>query len=79
VIMNVIMKLAASGMPFVLRVWIVFLACLVVGVIVSMLTAAPREEQTVDLGGISFATTKGFKITSAVIVLILIGIYAVFW
>ena len=79
ILMNALMKLLAGGMPFVLRVWIVFLACLVIGAVVTLLTAPPREDQPVNLDGISFATTRGFKIASAVIVVILVGVYALFW
>ncbi len=79
VIMNIIMKIVASEMSFVVRVWIVFLACLVIGAVVSTLTQTPRDEQIVDLKGISFATSRGFKITSVIIILILIGVYAKFW
>ena len=79
IIMNVLMKLFAGGMPFVLRVWIVFLACLAIGAVVTLLTPPPREDQPVQLDGISFATTKGFKTASALIVAILIGVYVFFW
>lgn len=79
VVMNILMKIGASDMPFVLRVWIVFLACLALGAVVSLLTAPPREDQPVDLDGIGFATTRGFKITSVVIIAIFVGVYAFFW
>lgn len=79
IVMNVVLKVGAGDMPFVIRVWAVFVACMVLGVAVSLLTAPPREDQPVDLNGINFTTTTGFKITSGVIVAILIAIYAVFW
>jgi SSS family solute:Na+ symporter len=77
--MNIVLKFAASDMPFVIRVWIVFIACLILGAIVSLATAPPREDQPVLLDDISFATNSGFKIASALIVAILIGIYVIFW
>jgi len=78
-VMNIILTIVAGEMPFVIRVWIVFIACLALGVIVSLATAPPREDQPVQLDDISFATKLGFKIASVVIVAILIGIYVVLW
>lgn len=77
--MNITLKFVAADMPFVIRVWIVFIACILLGAIVSLITAPPREDQPVKLDDISFATTTGFKVSSAIIVAILIGIYSVFW
>ncbi|RPG17751.1 MAG: hypothetical protein CBC85_004190 [Hyphomonadaceae bacterium TMED125] len=66
-------------LPFVLRIWIVFLICIVVGVLASLLTPKPNEDQPVDVGGISFRTHTGFNIASVLIVLILCAIYVAFW
>jgi len=79
ILMNILLKIGAADMPFVIRVWIVFMACMVLGVAVSMLTSPPKEDQPVSLDGISFATTDGFKITSAIVVVIFVAIYALFW
>ena len=67
------------NMPFVVRIWFIFLLCLAIGVGVSLATPKPHPDQPVDLGGINFATTTGFKISAAVIIAILIGVYAIFW
>jgi len=67
------------SMPFVVRIWFIFLICLLIGMGVSLLTPEPKPEQPVDLGGIDFATTTGFKLASVLIVAILIGVYAIFW
>ncbi|TGY87055.1 sodium transporter [Marinicauda algicola] len=66
-------------LPFVIRIWIVFLACLALGVIVSLITPAPREDRPVDLSGIRFATTGGFNVAGIAIIAILALIYGVFW
>ncbi|MEM8616171.1 MAG: sodium/solute symporter [Pseudomonadota bacterium] len=79
VVLNLAAKFGLPDMAFVLRIWIVFLLCLVVGVVVSMLSSPPREEQPVDLGGITFKTSAGFNASAVVIALILVGIYALFW
>lgn len=68
-----------ADMPFVVRIWFIFLICMVVGVVVSLVTKPPKPEQPVDLSGIDFSTTPGFKISAALIVAILIGIYIFLW
>lgn len=71
--------LEALDLPFVIRIWIVFIACLAIGVVVSLVTGRPAEGRPVDLGGIRFATEPVFNFASLVIIAILIGIYGVFW
>jgi SSS family solute:Na+ symporter len=48
-------------MPFVVRIWIAFLACLVIGVAVSLVTAPPREDRPVQLSGVRFAAKPVFN------------------
>lgn len=79
VVLSVIASIALPELPFVLRIWIVFLTCLVIGAIVSLVTKAPKPEQPVDLGGIEFHTRTGFNIAAVLIVLILAGIYVAYW
>ncbi|MEE2526831.1 sodium/sugar symporter [Hyphobacterium sp. HN65] len=71
--------LEALDLPFVIRIWIVFIACLVIGVVVSHVTGKPAEDRPVELGGIRFATEPVFNMASLVIIAILIGIYGAFW
>ena len=66
-------------MPFVVRIWFIFLICVLIGVVVSLLTPPPEEDQPVQLGDISFATTMTFKVSAGVAIAILIGLYAAFW
>ena len=69
----------ALDLPFVIRIWIVFLSCLVIGVVVSLLTPAPRADRPVELSGLQFATTPVFNAAAIAIIAILIAIYGVFW
>lgn len=79
VAMNIALKIGAGEMPFVIRVWLVFMGCLVMGVIASLATPAPADDQTIKLNDIDFSTRKGFKIASVIIVILLIAIYVIFW
>jgi len=71
--------LEALDLPFVIRIWIVFMACVVIGVGVSLITAKPAEHRPVELGGIRFATEPVFNLASLAIIAVLIAIYGVFW
>ena len=79
IVLNVLLKFAASELPFVIRIWLVFLACLAAGVATSLLTKQREDNRAVELGGIPFGTTTGFNVLSAVVVLLLAALYAGFW
>ncbi|MEO1474552.1 MAG: sodium transporter, partial [Pseudomonadota bacterium] len=79
VAISLVMKFALPDMPFVLRIWIVFLAIVVLGVVVSLATQPPRDGQPVALGDIAFQTRPGFNITAVAIGLILVAIYIAYW
>ncbi len=79
VLLSVAAKIALPDLPFVIRIWIVFLICILVGVIVSLATPKPRADQPVDLGGMQFATRTGFNIAGILVIIVLVLIYAAFW
>lgn len=74
-----LMGLDALAIPFIIRIWIVFLSCLAAGVIVSLSTRAPLPDQPVRLDDMNFVTRAGFNIQAVSIVLIFAGLYVVFW
>lgn len=76
---NVALKFGAADVPFIIRIWIVFLVALVAAAAVSRMTAAPAEEQTVKLGDIGFATSTLFNALAAIVVAILVGLYVWLW
>ncbi|WP_432199993.1 sodium/sugar symporter [Erythrobacter sp. W53] len=79
VILNLVVNAVFPELPFVVRIWIVFLVGLVAAAIVSRLTSAPEEERSVNLGDIGFATSALFNTLSIVVIAILVGLYAVLW
>lgn len=78
-VLSICMKLALPEMPFMDRVGLVFLFCLAITVIVSLMGKLPEEDSSVSLDDVSFRTEKGFNIASICCVLILIGFYATWW
>jgi SSS family solute:Na+ symporter len=76
---NIMLKLATPDTPFVIRIWIVFLACIAAGYIISILTKEPEPGQPVDVSGISFESAALFNRMSIAIGVLLTGIYIFFW
>jgi solute:Na+ symporter, SSS family len=71
--------LAELALPFVVRIWIVFLACLAIGIAVSLFSGLPRGDRPVVLGDIAFSTIPSFNMAGAAIIVILVGLYIIFW
>lgn len=72
-------KLAWPGLPFIDRVGIVFLLCIVVGVIASRIQGAEDHPDAIDYRTVDTTTTGGFNLAAVVILLMLAGLYATWW
>jgi SSS family solute:Na+ symporter len=79
IVANIALKFIAPDLAFVIRIWIVFMSCLVVGVIASRLAGPAPAERIIDLGEMHFATTRGFNRSAIFTVVVLIAIYGLFW
>ncbi len=79
IVMNFALAQLAADMPFVIRIWIVFLVALGAAFVVSRLTPAPDAERTVDLGDIGFATSMLFNTLATITAAILVGLYVILW
>lgn len=79
VALSVMAAFMVPDLPFVLRIWIVFLVCVLVGVVVSLVTPPPLEDQPVKLSGIPMKTHMGFNIASLIIIIVLAAIYIGYW
>ena len=76
--LSLLLKVYWSDLPFMDRVGMVFLLCVAVGVVWSILS--PRAQTGfVDPSGVSFSTTQGFNLSAVVVTLILIFFYVVWW
>lgn len=64
--------------PFLIRTGHVFILCLILAVGGSLLSAKPKEAG-ITLRGVSFKTDASYNFASAMIVLILAGLYWYFW
>ena len=79
VVASLALKVALPDLPFVLRIWLVFLINVALGVVVALLTREPEDGQPVLLSDIQFGTTQGFNVSAIAVSLILVLIYAAYW
>ena len=79
VLANIALKFGAPDVPFIIRIWIVFVAALVAAILVSRFTGAPDEERVVRTGDVGFATSTLFNVLAFLVVAILVLLYIILW
>jgi SSS family solute:Na+ symporter len=67
------------SLPFMDRVGLVFLICIGLAVVITLLSGTHDQEKAVDLEEIDFSTTTGYNLASLGLVLVLIALYAAWW
>ena len=80
--LNIVVKFAMADLPFVIRIWVVFLACLVLGGgrVVRRSRAPKAGERLVPLGDVQFRDAPDVQYRGAGGHRIaFVGIYIVFW
>lgn len=78
-VFSFVLKFTWPELPFMDRVGVVFLICLALCYVVSMLGKPNTEDSSVDLDKVSFATTKSFNVATVGVVVILTALYATWW
>jgi solute:Na+ symporter, SSS family len=79
ILFNVMLKFGMPDIPFIIRVWIVFMACLAVAVILSFMSKQTEANQSVQLSDINFATNSTFNKLAVAVIVILVGLYLYLW
>jgi SSS family solute:Na+ symporter len=77
--LSVLLKFVAPSLPFMDRVGVVFLACLALAVVLSLVERPREAALKVDLKNIDYSTGAGFNIAALVVTVILIALYATWW
>lgn len=78
-VLSLLLKLYWPELPFMDRVAVVFVLCLVLGVLVSLVTHKSGSDSSVSLDDVSFSTQTNFNIAAIGVVLILIALYTTWW
>ena len=76
---NVALKFGAPDVPFIIRIWLVFMTCLAAAIVVSRITPNPAPDRPVDLADIGFGTRATFNVLAVVVTAILVGLYVFLW
>lgn len=67
------------ALPFIDRVGLVFLCCAALAVLVSLLTAPPGDDKPVNLGALSFGTSRSFNVAALGVVAVVSALYITWW
>src|SRR3569833_834530 len=67
------------ALPFIDRVGLVFVACMALAIIVSLVQKPQPPSMSIELKNIDYSTTTGFNIAAAVIIVVLIVLYTTWW
>jgi len=79
ILFNILLKFGMPDIPFIIRVWLVFMACLAVAVILSLMAKQTEANQSVQTKDIDFGTNSTFNRLSIGVVAILVGLYIYLW
>jgi len=79
VVFNILLKFGTPDIPFIIRVWLVFMACLAVAYVLSIMTGKVEKEAPPANDGVSFATDAMFNRLAMVVLAILVGLYIFLW
>ena len=77
--LSLVLKLWWPSLPFMDRVGLVFLICILIAVVISLIENKGRHPKAVDLSDVSFHTSGGFNLAGLAISLVLIALYATWW
>ena len=72
-------KMFWPELPFMDRVGLVFVLCMIMAIVVSLLETRESHKNAVDLAGIDFTTSSSFNISTIAVTMILIVFYTTWW
>jgi solute:Na+ symporter, SSS family len=76
---SVVAKLWWPSLPFIDRVGLAFVLCVLLGMLVSRMQGTEAHPDAIEYGEVDTSTSAGFNWASLVIILILTGLYATWW
>ncbi len=78
-VFSLLFKLLLPSVPFMDRMGIVFLICLAIIWIFAIAEGNKNHEKAITISRKLFTTGKGFKIGSAIVIILLIILYSIWW
>ena len=78
-VMSIVFRQFWPELPFIDRVGLVFLLCVALAVVVSLMEKKGISEDAVDLNEVQFKTTRGFNVASLAVIIITAAFYITWW
>ena len=80
-VLSLAFKLGLPTLPFMDRVGLVFIACLVLAAVVSHFdkSSADAQNQSVDIATVEFATSRSYNVSAMAVILIVGAFYVCWW
>jgi len=78
-VLSIALKLWWPALPFIDRVGLVFLVCVGIGMLVSVVQGTEKHPNAIEYGDVDISTSGGFNLSALVVVLILVALYATWW
>ncbi len=79
ILINIALKFGLPDIPFIIRIWMVFMSCIAIALLLSMATQKTDEDLTVATHDVSFVTQPVFNVLSLMVVVILSSLYIFLW
>jgi SSS family solute:Na+ symporter len=78
-VLSIAFKLWWPALPFIDRVGLVFIACIGLGILISVLQDKGKQANAINYGEIDTSTSRGFNYAALVVILMLTALYATWW
>src|SRR5262249_54710853 len=78
-VLSFALKIWWPALPFMDRVGLVFVACLAIAMLLSLMGPKQETAMRVDLKNIDYSTSAGFNTGAAIVILILAALYGLWW
>ncbi len=78
-LLSLVLYLAWPALPFIDRVGLVFVACLLLGMLISVAERGNPPANAIEYREVDTSTAAGFNIAAGLVCLMLIAIYTVWW
>ncbi len=78
-VFSVACKIYWPSLPFMDRVGLAFILCMILGMLVSQLESKGDHPHAIDYAAVDISTSTGFNWATLVVILMLTGLYATWW
>ncbi|WP_188149683.1 sodium/sugar symporter [Teredinibacter waterburyi] len=78
-LLSIVLKYLWPELPFMDRVGLVFILCVILAVVTALITGGKDQENAVNLDDIQFKTRSSYNVAAIAVICILIALYSAWW